>query len=137
MARTRVMRIFRRFLLILLLLVAGVAIWGAVYAQKKGFTRTWRELVEGEFAKRGYYVDIGKLTLGPFQGLVAEDVRFFQDPQRRRELAFVDNVILDLDLSDVLNRDLTVNTLDVQDAQLTLPLTPGRVVATLRAAGSG
>ncbi len=120
------MRVIRRFFLILILLLVGVAIWGAIYAQKKGFTRTWRELVEGEFAKRGYYVDIGKLTLGPFQGLVAEDVRFFQDPQRRRELAFVDNVILDLDLSDVLNRDLSVNTLDVQDASLTLPLTPGR-----------
>lgn len=120
------MRIFRRIVLILTLLLVGVAIWAAIYAQKKGFTRTWRELVEGEFARRGYYVDIGKLTLGPFQGLLAEDVRFFQDPQRRRELASVDNVILDLDLSDVVNRDLTVNTLDVQEANLTLPLTPGR-----------
>ena len=120
------MRIIRRVFLILTLLLVGVAIWLGVYAQRKGFTRTWRELVEAEFADRGYYVDIEKLTLGPFQGLVAEKVRFFQDPQRRRELVYVDNVILDLDLTDILNRDLSVNTLDVHDAKLTLPLTPGR-----------
>ncbi len=119
-------RFLRRLFLVSVLLLLGVAVWAAIYAQEKGFTRTWRELVEEEFSHRGYYVDIGKLTLGPFQGLVAEDVRFFQDPQRRRELAFVDNVILDLDLSDVLNRNLSVNTLDVQDAKLALPLTPGR-----------
>lgn len=121
-----VIRLLRRLFLISVLLLLSVAVWAAIYAQEKGFTRTWRELVEEEFALRGYYVDIGKLTLGPFQGLVAEEVRFFQDPQRRRELAFVDNVILDLDLSDVINRNLSVNTLDVQDAKLALPLTPGR-----------
>lgn len=120
------MRLVRRISLILLLLLIATAIWGGVYAQRRGFSKTWREMVEAEFAIRGYYVDIGRLTLGPFQGLVAEDVRFFNDPQRRRELAFVDNVILDLDLTDVMNRDLAINTLDVKDAKLTLPISPGQ-----------
>lgn len=120
------MRLLRRIVLGLVLVLIAAAIWAGIYAQKRGFSRTWRELVEAEFASRGYYVDIGRLTLGPFQGLVAEDVRFFNDPQRRRELAFVDNVLLDLDLTDVLNRDLAINTLDVKDAKVTLPVTPGR-----------
>ncbi|MCB1076343.1 MAG: hypothetical protein KDM64_00830, partial [Verrucomicrobiae bacterium] len=120
------MRLLRRIFLTLLFLAIAGAIWAGIYAQRRGFSKTWREMVEAEFSNRGYYVDIGRLTLGPFQGLVAEDVRFFNDPQRRRELAFVDNVILDLDLTDVLNRDLAINTLDVKDAKLTLPITPGR-----------
>jgi hypothetical protein len=120
------MRLARRIFLIITLLLVAATVWAGVYAQRRGFSSTWRELVESEFALRGYYVDIGRLTLGPFQGLVAEDVRFFNDPQRRRELAFVDNVILDLDLTDVLNRDLAINTLDVKDATLTLPVKPGQ-----------
>ena len=119
------MRIFRRILVVGLLLLIGAATWLAIYAQNRGFTRTWREMVEAEFANRGVFVDIGRLTLGPFQGLVAENVRFFQDPQRRKELASVDNVILDLDLSDILNRDLSINTLDVQDDKMELPFDPG------------
>ena len=121
----RPMRLLRRIIVTVLLLLIGVGIWAAIYAQSRGFTRTWREMVESEFANRGVYVDIGKLTLGPFQGLVAEEVRFYQDPQRRKELASVDNVILDLDLSDILNRDLSINTLDVQDDNMVLPLDPG------------
>jgi hypothetical protein len=120
------MRLVRRIFLLLTLLLVATTVWAGVYAQRRGFSKTWRELVESEFARRGYHVDIGRLTLGPFQGLVAEDVRFFNDPLRRREMAFVDNVILDLDLTDVLNRDLAINTLDVKDAKLTLPVTPGR-----------
>ena len=120
------MRFLRRFSAVCLLLALAVGIWAAVYAQKRGFSKTWRHLVETEFAKRGYYIDIGKLTLGPFQGLVAEDLQFFQDPERRQELAFIDNVILDLDLSQILQRDLSINTLDIHDASLALPLIPGK-----------
>lgn len=120
------MRLLRRILLTLTILLVATAIWAGIYVQRRGFPKTWRELVEAEFAAKGYPVDIGRLTLGPFQGLVAEDVRFFQDAVSRREMAFVDHVILDLDLTDVLDRNLAINTLDVKDATLTLPVTPGR-----------
>jgi hypothetical protein len=120
------MRLLRRLLLTLTLLLVATAIWAGIYVQRRGFPKTWREMVEAEFAAKGYPVDIGRLTLGPFQGLVAEDVRFFQDAISRREVAFVDHVILDLDLTDVLDRELAINTLDVKDATLTLPVTPGR-----------
>lgn len=120
------MRFIRRFFATCLLLALIGGIWAGIYAQKKGFSKTWRQLVEAEFAKRGYFIDIGKLTLGPFQGLVAEDLQFYQDPERKQELAFVDNVILDLNLSQILHRDLSINTLDVHDASLALPLIPGK-----------
>ena len=71
---SRPMRLFRRIFLIGLLLLVGVGVWAAIYAQSRGFTRSWRRMVEAEFANRGVYVDIDKLTLGPFQGLVAEGV---------------------------------------------------------------
>ncbi|MDA7921550.1 AsmA-like C-terminal region-containing protein [Verrucomicrobiales bacterium] len=118
------MRIVRRLFLTLCILAACLIVWGAVYARKQGFTRSWRDAIEVEFEKRGYYVEIGKLTLGAFRGLVAEDVKLFEDEARRQEVAILDNVYLDVDLSNILSKEILVKTLDVQDASLSLPIDP-------------
>lgn len=120
------MRIIRRLFLFVCIFATCLIVWGAVYARKQGFTNSWRDAIEREFSKRGYYVDIGKLTLGAFRGLVAEDVRLFQDVERSQEIAFLDDVYLDVDLSKILNKQIDVKTLDVQDASLSLPLEPGK-----------
>ncbi|NNE94148.1 MAG: hypothetical protein HKN23_21075, partial [Verrucomicrobiales bacterium] len=121
------MKLIRRLFVILCLVVLVAGIWGAVYARKVGFSNSWRQKIEEEVGKRGYFIDIGKLTLGPLRGLVAEDIRFYQTEKRQQEIAFVDDVFLDLDLSKVFDGDkqLSINTLDIQDAKLSLPLDPG------------
>ncbi|MEC5127682.1 AsmA-like C-terminal region-containing protein [Verrucomicrobiales bacterium BCK34] len=119
------MRIIRRLFVTLCILAACLIVWGAVYARKQGFTRSWRDAIEVEFEKRGYYVEIGKLTLGAFRGLVAEDVKLYEDEARLQEVAFLDDVYLDVDLSNILNKKILVKTLDVQDASLSLPIDPG------------
>lgn len=117
------MRLIRRLFLVLCFFTACLVVWAAVYTRNEGFTRSWRDAIEREFESRGYYVDIGKLTLGAFRGLVAEDVRFFQDQTRKQEIAVIDDVYLDVDLSRILDRKkISINTLDVQDANLSLPL---------------
>lgn len=118
------MRIVRRLFLTLCILAGCLIVWGAVYARKQGFTRSWRDAIEVEFEKRGYYVEIGKLTLGAFRGLVAEDVKLFEDEARQQEVAILDDVYLDVDLSNILNKKILVKTLDVQDASLSLPIDP-------------
>ena len=119
------MRWIRRLFLFLCLILTGVVIWAGVYARKNGFTESWRNAIEAEFEQRGYYVEIGKITLGAFRGLVAEDIQFFQDPEKKFEIASVDDVYLDVDLSKILNKEVSINTLDVADASLSLPLDPG------------
>ena len=119
------MRLIRRLFLLSCLVATFGLVWAAVYARKEGFTKSWRDAIEREFAQRGYYVDIGKLTLGAFRGLVAEDVRFFQEETRTQEIAVIDDVYLDVDLSRVFSeKQISVNTLDVQEASLSLPLDP-------------
>lgn len=119
------MRIIRRLFVLFCLVATGALVWAGVYTRREGFTESWRDAIEREFASRGYHVSIGKITLGAFRGLVAEDVRFYQDGLRSEELAFVDDVHLDLDLSQILEKKLSINSLDVQDASLSLPLVPG------------
>ncbi len=111
------------FLILLIFAIAGGA-WGAYYAREKGFTQSWRKLIEIEIAKEGYYVDIGRLTLDPFQGLVAQDVRFYQEPKRKTVIAFIDKVILDVDLSRVIDKKVSINTIDFKNADLSLPIDP-------------
>ncbi len=119
------MRLIRRIFLLLCLVAACGAVWAAVHARREGFSQSWRNAIASEFESRGYHVEIGKLTLGAFRGLVAEDVRFFQDATRRQEVAYIDDVFLDVDLSRIFDRKrISVNTLDVQEASLSLPLDP-------------
>lgn len=120
------MRLIRQLFVLICFLASCGAIWAAVYARKEGFSESWRNAIEREFESRGYHVDIGKLTLGAFRGLVAEEVRFFQDATREQEIAFIDDVFLDVDLSRILEKRVSINTLDVQEASVSLPLDPSR-----------
>ncbi len=115
-------RMIRLVFVITCLLVIGGLVWAGVYARKRGFTESWRQAIEAELAQQGYYVDIGKLTLGAFRGLVAEDVRFFRDDSREAELAILNDIYLDVDLQEVWRKRIAVNTLDVKDGRLTIPL---------------
>lgn len=121
------MRWFRGIFLITCLVTTLVIVTAAIYARKEGFTESWRDAIEREFEKRGYHVEIGKVTLGAFRGLVAEDVRFYLDPEQTEEVAFLNDVYLDVDLSNIFNKkQVLINTLDVQDAKLSLPLDPSK-----------
>lgn len=120
------MRLIRRLFVLICFLAACGAIWAAVHARREGFSDSWKNAIEKEFALRGYHVDIGKLTLGAFRGLVAEDVRFFQDSTRSQEVAYIDDVFLDVDLSRILDKQVSINTLDVQEASLSLPIDPDK-----------
>lgn len=119
-----IMRWIRRLFVLFCLIATGLVIWAGVYARKQGFTQSWRNAIEREFGKRGYQVEIGKITLGAFRGLVAEDVTFFLDERRTEEIASLDDVYLDVDLSRIFQKQVSVNTLDVEDASLSLPLDP-------------
>ena len=114
----------RRNSLLTLVALAAAGTGIALYAQNAGFTESWRKLIEEEFAKRGYVADVGKLTLGPIQGLVAEDVKFYQERSRRTEIASIDQVILDVDLGRILEKKLSLNSIDFRQANLTLPIDP-------------
>lgn len=120
------MRLIRRIFLLICVVATCIVVWAAIHARRDGFSRSWRNAIEQEFASRGYHVELGKLTLGAFRGLVAEDVRFFQDESRKQEIAFINDVFLDVDLSGIFKKQIAINTMDVQNASLSLPLDPAR-----------
>lgn len=118
--------------LVLLALLIGL-FWAGWYVYHRGFTRNWRQFVNAEFEKRGLSVSISRLTLDPFHGLVARDVKVYDVKSHRREIATIGQIILDVNYSNLLHRwskhsdereTSFLNGIDLRNTKLTLPLNP-------------
>jgi AsmA-like protein len=106
-----------------LALVAGL-VWGGWYVYNKGFSRTWREYVMSEFRKRGVQISFRRLSLDPFQGLVARDVKIIDPKDEDKLLAVINQIVLDINYGDLLHGQPFLNAVDLRDADLALPLDP-------------
>lgn len=116
---------FRRSLKLLLLLAAAVVLWAGWYAAKRGLTRSWRERVFAELRFRGIEVTFKKLTVDPLRGFVARDVAVYDATDRKRVLAEIDRLTLNLDWNRLMRRRTFVTALELNDARLSLPLDRG------------
>ncbi|CAN5396383.1 hypothetical protein BH20VER3_BH20VER3_04080 [soil metagenome] len=125
-ARLRVLRGLVR--LAFFLLVAGLAL-GGWYLAKKGFSRNWREKVVEELHKRGVEASVRRLTLDPFRGLIARDVRIYDYQERDRTIAVVSEISLDINYAALFHHQPFLNALDIRNGDLTIPLprVPGQV----------
>jgi hypothetical protein len=125
-AQTPRLRWARRFVAIairLTILAAIVAIFsGGYYLARRGFGREWRYRVVEELHKRGVEAQIGRLTLDPFRGLVAKNVRIFDYRNRENTLARISEVSLDINYAALIHHEPFLNALDVRDAQITFPI---------------
>jgi len=102
-------------------LLAGT-LAGSWYLARKGFGRQWRYRVAEELHKRGVEASIRRLTLDPFRGLVAQDVRIFSYKHRATPLAVISEIALDVNYAALIHHQPFLNALDVRNAQITLPL---------------
>ena len=103
----RILHIFVR-LFFLFAIIAGV--WIAAYAYKEGFTKKWRKLIMEEFEKRGIDAEIEKLTIDPFQGLVARNVKIHSNEKGQPLLASIDNITLDINPIKLLRKKQSTPT---------------------------
>jgi hypothetical protein len=95
---------------------------GGYYLARRGFGREWRTRVVEELHKRGVEAQIGRLTLDPFRGLVAKNVRIFDYRNRENTLALISEVSLDINYAALIHHEPFLNALDVRDAQITFPI---------------
>lgn len=115
------MRRFIQIVLILLLLTGGGGAW---YLYRKGFTKSWREWVVEELRDHGAEVSFSRLTVEPFRGLVAREVKIYDTPERRRVVAKVDEMVVEANYARAARSEPFVEALTLVDASLKLPLDP-------------
>src|SRR5215475_9028009 len=106
--------------LVMVGMILGIA-GGGYYLAKRGFGRQWRYRVVEELRKHGVEASIGRLTLDPFRGLVAKNVRIFDYKNRENTLALISEVSLDINYAALIHHEPFLNALDVRDAQIILP----------------
>jgi hypothetical protein len=106
--------------LVILGVILGIG-GGGYYLAKRGFGRQWRYRVVEELHKRGVEASIGRLTLDPFRGLIAKNVRIFDYKNRENILALISEVSLDINYAALIHHEPFLNALDVRDAQIILP----------------
>jgi AsmA-like C-terminal region len=120
-ARARLAFTFLRLAIVLIL--GGLAV-GGFYLAKKGFSRNWRNRVVEELHKRGVEASVRRLTLDPFRGLIARDVRIYDYKKRERTLAVVSEISLDINYAALFHHQPFLNGLDIRNGNLTIPLPP-------------
>src|SRR5262249_8434713 len=107
----------------LTILGAFLAIFGGgYYLGRRGFGREWRYRVVEELHKRGVEAQIERLTLDPFRGLIAKNVRIFDYRNRENTLALISEVSLDINYAALIHHEPFLNALDVRDAEITFPI---------------
>ena len=109
---------------LLVLVVVATLMWGGWYLARKGFGRQWRYRVVEELHKSGVEASIQRLTLDPFRGLVARNVRIFDYKKRENTIAVISEISLDINYAALFHRQPFLNALDVRNAQITFPISP-------------
>jgi hypothetical protein len=79
-------------------------------------------IVEQEFRKRGVELSVTRLTLEPFRGIVARQVRIYDKRDRKRVVAVVDEVRLVINYANLFQGRTFIDALDLRDANLDVPL---------------
>jgi hypothetical protein len=105
-----------------IILLIAAAIVGGWYLARKGFRGQWRSRVVEELHRRGVEASIGHLTLDPFRGLVARNVRIFSYKNRSETLAFISEIALDINYAAFFHHQPFLDALDIRNAEVTLPL---------------
>ncbi len=118
------LRLARLLLRLTIALILGGLVAGGWYVAKKGFSRNWRNKVVEELHKRGVEASVRRLTLDPFRGLIARDVRIYDYKKRERTLAVVSEISLDINYAALFHHQPFLNALDIRNGDLTIPLPP-------------
>lgn len=120
-ARRLAVSVFRFVIVVLLSALLG----GGWYLARKGFGRHWRNQITQELRKHGVEAHIRRLTLDPFRGLVARDVRIYDYKKRENTLAVISEIALDINYAAFFHHQSFLNAVDIRNAQVSLPLESG------------
>ena len=118
-----VRKFFARTFWLAVVLSLATVVWALWYVSHRGFSHKWRQRVITEVEKRGVYLNLGRLTLNPLQGLVAQDVRIRTSREKGSALVIsVNQVVLDINYSNLVHGEPFLNAAELHDATLSLPL---------------
>lgn len=88
----------------------------------RGLTRHWRNYLVHQFRAKGFEVSMRRVTLNPFRGLIAQEVKIYDVHNRYHVLAIIDDVTLGVNYANAIRGKPFLDSIDLRDARLSLPL---------------
>jgi hypothetical protein len=104
------------------LALLGVVLWAGWYVYNRGFTRKWRAQLSAELRRRGLDFEARRLTLNPFEGLVAEDAHLYLLDAHHTPVLYISRVAVDISIENLIEHKPFLNSLDLRGARLTIPV---------------
>ncbi len=108
-----------RAFLFLLFVCLPVAI---IYLRELGIGYEWKERVAAALGGDGFQTEIGKLTVDPFKGLVAQNVVVRETSGEQRDLARIEHLVVSLNLADLLSGRVTIDQVELDETDVSVPL---------------
>lgn len=118
-----ILRFFVRFLVrsVLVLLFIGLPAV-LLYLREVGLGFGIKEQVEAALSGSEFQTSIGKLTLDPFTGLVANRVEIHSRKPPERHLARIERLVVSANLSDLTGGKITIDHIVLNDTNVSVPL---------------
>ena len=95
---------------------------GIIYLREVGLGYGLKERVAAALGSSGFQTEIGKLTVDPFKGLVAENVVVRDTAARDRDVARIEHLVVSVNFADLLAGRVTIDQVDLDETDVSIPL---------------
>lgn len=116
--------------LVLVLVFVGIPAV-ALYLREAGIGFGAREALARALSSPAVEVEIGRLALDPFAGLLARDISVHERSQDGRLLARISSLVLSLNLSELAQRRIVVDKVSLLNTGVSIPVGTGENAARL------
>jgi len=108
---------------VLVLLFVGLPV-AILYLREVGLGSGLKERVAEALSGAEFETTIGKLTFDPFNGLIANRVEIRSRRSPGGNLAKIERLVVSVKLSDLLSRKITIDYIELNDTDISVPLDP-------------
>jgi hypothetical protein len=123
---------FKSFIrLVLVVIFVGVPA-AAYYLRVQGIGFGAKEALQAALSSPQIEVQIGKLALDPFNGLLARNVVVRETKTPQRTLGMLDNLAISINLSQLMHRALVIDRVSLFNASASIPLSDSDPSARLK-----
>jgi hypothetical protein len=95
------------------------------YLQEYGVGFGLRDQVAKALSGETFQTSIGKLSLNPFQGLVAQQIRVTETQGDKKNLAYIERLVVSISFRDLLRRKISIDQISLDDSEVSIPLAEG------------
>jgi hypothetical protein len=93
-----------------------------IYLREVGIGYEWKERVAVALSGDGFRTEIGKLTVDPFKGLVAENVVVRDTSAEGRDYARIERLVVSVNFADLLAGRVTIDQVQLDETEVSIPL---------------